>query len=208
MNRTITKALVFDLGKVLIDFSMEKACRQIAAIAKRDPIEVHSFLFDQGHELRFEAGLISFAELHQLFELQFKVTIPASDLMTAASDIFTPITDNLLLVERLNQKYRGQVPLVLLSNTNDLHWRHIEQQWNPSRWFDHLILSFEVKALKPHESIYRHVNTLTGLALNDCFFVDDVPANVSGARHAGLDAELYTDPENLRVSLIKRGFSV
>jgi FMN phosphatase YigB (HAD superfamily) len=208
MSHTITKALVFDLGKVLIDFSAEKACLQIAAIAKQDPLAVSDFLFDQGHELRFEGGLINFAELHQLFENRFKVTITASELMNAASDIFTPITENLLLVESLSQKYRRQIPMVLLSNTNVIHWRHIEQRWNPSRWFDHLILSFEVKALKPHEPIYRKVKTLTGLPLEHCFFVDDVPANVDGARRAGLDAELYTDTENLRVSLLKRGFSV
>jgi FMN phosphatase YigB (HAD superfamily) len=206
MSKSVTQALVFDLGKVLVDFSMEKACAQIAQVSQQDPSAIRSFLFDEGHELRFEAGSISFDELHHLFEQRFHVTVAATDLMKAASDIFTPIKENLWLVQQLSERYRSQVPLVLLSNTNEIHWQHIEQQWNPSRWFDHLILSFEVKSLKPSEDIYRHVTALTGHSLDRCFFIDDVPANIDGARRAGLQAELYTHPEKLRSSLQQRGF--
>lgn len=202
----VTQALVFDLGKVLVDFSMEKACTQIAQVSQQDPGAIGSFLFDEGHELRFEAGTISFHELHRLFEQRFQVSVAAADLMKAASDIFTPIKENLWLVQQLSEMYRSQVPLVLLSNTNEIHWQHIEKKWNLSRWFDHLILSFEVKSLKPSEDIYHHVTALTGHPLDRCFFVDDVPANVDGARRAGLQAELYTHPEKLRASLEQRGF--
>jgi FMN phosphatase YigB (HAD superfamily) len=201
-----TRAVVFDLGKVLIDFSMEKACSQIGDVSGVNSAAVRSFLFDEGHELRFESGAISFDELHHLFEERFKTSVSPQALMTAASDIFEPIRQNLSLVEKLHHGYRDQAPLVLLSNTNEIHWRHIERHWNPSRFFDHVILSFEVKALKPQEAMYHRVGTTTGLSLASCFFVDDVSANIDGARRAGLDAELYTDPGRLQSDLVKRGF--
>jgi putative hydrolase of the HAD superfamily len=201
-------ALVFDLGKVLVDFSVEKACMQIARTAGVAPDLIKSFLFDDGLELRFEAGEMNFAELHQIFERQFSVKIPPADLMQAASNIFSPIDQNLKLLARLREKYGQQTRFVLLSNTNEIHWAHIEKQWNLSQWFHHLILSFEVKATKPHERIYLEVERLTGLPLSSCFFVDDVAANVDGARRTGLDAELYTDTETLCLDLLKRGYGV
>ena len=204
------RVIIFDLGKVIVDFSVEKACSQIAKAASEGVSAgvVHSFLFEDGLEYRFEAGEFNFAHLHQLFERRFACSINASDLKLAAADIFTPITPTIEILKCLREKYSNEIPMVLLSNTNEVHWEFIEKNWSISKFFDHTVLSFEVKSLKPDEKIYRAVLEKTGADARHCFFVDDIQANIDGAIHLGFDAALFNGPDSLRRALIARGLSV
>lgn len=208
MNDSAPRALIFDLGKVLIDFSVERACSQIAEVAGVTPILIKSFLFDDGLEFQFEQGLIDFNSLHQSFESHFKTKVAPDALRIAASDIFSPLTSNIALLASLHEKYSEQVSFVLLSNTNEIHWERIESQWNISKWFHHVVLSFEMKVMKPDPRIYKEAIRLAGCAAEHCFFVDDVPANIKGARLVGLDAELFEGEEKLRSDLLFRGFKI
>lgn len=61
--------------------------------------------------------------------------------------------------------------------------------------FDHLTLSYELKAIKPDAAIYQHALEGLGVAPGETLFLDDKAPNVKGARKAGLKAELFTTPE-------------
>lgn len=204
MTKPVTKALVFDLGKVIVDFSVEKACLQVADVAGVKPEDVKNWLFDDGLEYRFEAGEFSFTELHKKFEKHFKKTIHSDQLRLAAANIFSPIQSTIDILEQLRQTYAKTIPFVLLSNTNEIHWHHIEQTWSISRFFDHLVLSFEVKSLKPELKIYEHVRKIIDCEPSGIFFVDDVKENIDGARAAGLDAVIYEGELKLRQDLRER----
>ena len=208
MNKNLTEAIVFDLGKVLVDFSVERACTQVAKAVGVSAPQVHSFLFDDGLEFRFEAGELSFLELHRLFEGRFNVSVASSVLKTAAADIFCPLEDSINLLKDLRKQYGRKKTFALLSNTNEIHWDHIEKNWNISSCFDHTILSFEVKAMKPDEKIYHHALQKIGVSPERCFFVDDLQANIDGAKRVGIDASLYESTEKLRADLSHRGIFV
>lgn len=208
MIKTKTEALIFDLGKVIVDFSVEMACNQVAKAAGISSQQVHSFLFEDGLELRFEAGEISFSDLHQLFEQSFNLSIPSAVLKLAAADIFCPLEQSLELLRILRSKYVEKITFALLSNTNEIHWEHIERRWEISSFFDHTILSFEAKSMKPDEKIYCHALEKIGVAPENCFFVDDLQSNIDGAKRLGIDASLYEGTEKLRSDLTLRGFLV
>jgi len=204
------RVIIFDLGKVIVDFSVEKACSQIAKAAGEGVSAgiVHSFLFEDGLEYRFEAGEFNFEHLHQLFERRFACSINPSDLKLAAADIFTPITPTIEILKCLREKHSNEIPMVLLSNTNEVHWEFIEMNWSISKFFDHTVLSYEVKSLKPEEKIYRTVLAKTGADAHHCFFVDDIQANVDGAKNLGFDAALFKGPETLLRDFRARGLSL
>lgn len=209
MNARTPRVLVFDLGKVIVEFSVEKACLQIAKAAGGVEADlVKSFLFDDGLEYRFEAGEFKFVQLHQLFEQRFDVSISPMELRDAAADIFTPISPTIDILKNLRTNYEGKIPMVLLSNTNEVHWTYIEKNWSISRFFDHTVLSYEEKCLKPDEKIYRSVLKKTGVDACDCFFVDDLKTNIDAAKKLGFDAAIFTNSENLRHDLIARGLRV
>jgi HAD superfamily hydrolase (TIGR01509 family) len=199
---------VFDLGKVLIDFDVARACDQIAEISALPFTSIKKFLFDDGLEMNFEAGAFNFSSLHQQFEEHFKITVSRSDLAYAAANIFTPMPATIDFLQALRHKYRAHLPFVLLSNTNEIHWEFIERHWKISQWFDYLILSFEIKAMKPDPVIFREVRRVTGVPAQQCFFVDDLTANVDAARREGFDAEAFVGIDQLRQHLFSRGISV
>ena len=203
-----TGALVFDLGKVLIDFSVERACDQIALVGGVTSVAVKKFLFDDGLEIQFECGLIDFKTLHHRFQEHFQVHVSITDLAFAAADIFTPMEASLSLVTSLRKKYQNTTPFILLSNTNEIHWNHINSTWHVSELFDHVILSYELKSMKPDAKIFMEAIRRTGLTAEQCFFVDDVPENIAGASLVGLDCQLFQGAETLAAQLADRGFFI
>ena len=51
--------LYFDLGKVLVDFSVERMCRQIAAVADLEPAPVYEAIFSGGLQEQYESGRVT-----------------------------------------------------------------------------------------------------------------------------------------------------
>lgn len=71
--------------------------------------------------------------------------------------------------------------------------------------FEDVVVSGQVRLLKPGAAIYRLLLERNGLAAADCLFIDDSPANVAGARAVGMEALLFTTPEALETELAARG---
>ena len=75
--------------------------------------------------------------------------------------------------------------------------------------FDGLFVSADWKLLKPEPAIYEAFLRHFGLRAEECFFVDDAPANVDGARRAGMTAVMFcADVRRLRRELRECGVEV
>ena len=57
----------FDLGKVLLDFSHEKMCSQMASKVGLDPKQAYEFVFEHGLSQRYECGEIDSAQFCEAF---------------------------------------------------------------------------------------------------------------------------------------------
>ena len=196
--------LYFDLGNVLLYFDHMQACRQIAALAEIDPQQVWDLVFDSGMELRFEAGEVSTDEFYDHFCRQTKTRPEFAALTHAASSIFR-VNGGMKAV--LGQLLAARHRLGLLSNTNEIHWRHVADgrySLLPEA-FEVLVLSYEVKAVKPDPKIFRIAAEMAGVAPEDIFYTDDVPGHVAAARTAGFDAVQYTTTPALVNELRARG---
>jgi glucose-1-phosphatase len=125
-------------------------------------------------------------------------------LFAAGCDIFEVIDESVAIVERL---HAAGVRLGILSNTNPIDWGFVMSGRFPflNRCFEQFALSYEVRAMKPERAIYEAAVAMAGCAAGDVFFTDDKPENVEGALAAGLDAVLFTSPEQLRDELTLRG---
>lgn len=65
--------------------------------------------------------------------------------------------------------------------------------------------SFEVKVTKPDGRIYRELFDRFGLTPAECLFFDDMPANVEGAKRAGMESVVFQNAAQARAELVKRG---
>jgi len=102
------------------------------------------------------------------------------------------------------------VPIGILSNTCDVHWRHIlSLGWGVlPGGFREIVLSHEVPAAKPDPAIFAHAEARAGVSASRIFFCDDLPEHIAAARAAGWDAELFTTAAVLLEQLHGRGLTL
>ena len=151
---------------------------------------------------KFESGEIEAEEFFRQISALCGIDISFAEFDEIWNSIFLPET--LIpeaLVEALAQRYR----LILLSNTNSLHFAMLRANYPILRHFHSLVLSYEVGAMKPAAKIYRKAVEEAGCRPEECFFTDDIAAYVKGAREHGIDAVQFVSLVQLEVELRRRG---
>ena len=95
--------------------------------------------------------------------------------------------------------------LACFSNTSPVHWQQMVVASGLLEHLDHAYASFEIGMMKPRAEAFAHVAGDMGLAPSEILFFDDSPANVDGARSAGLMADRAESVADLRRVLGERG---
>jgi 2-haloacid dehalogenase len=196
-------AVVFDVGNVLYGWDPDSfLVRQIADDEARMRFiedvglwQWHETL-DGGRDFREAAD-----ELSEKF--------PAyADLISAWGDRFgetisDPIPGVHSVVEELDA--RG-VPLFAITNFSADFWPpFFEKERAFFARFRDIVVSGEVKLLKPDPAIYFLALHRFGLKPAEALFIDDREINVEGARAVGMQAHLFVDADDLRARLVREG---
>ncbi len=102
---------------------------------------------------------------------------------------------------------RQHVTVALLSNATDQLREHLAHHALLDA-FDVVFSSAEIGVAKPDPAVFEHAAKVLGVAPAECFFTDDRPENVDGARRAGLHAEPFTGRADLVAHLAALGLDV
>jgi len=190
---TSIQAVIFDLGRVLVDYDWTRALRDSGRDFGMPPDEVKRRLFPGNAFDRFEAGELTPEQFHAEFESLLACKIPFERFCGLWNSIFTDeVRPVLELAERL--KARG-LPVAVLSNTNTLHADFLRGRLAWLRAWDHVYMSHEIRVRKPDAGAYRHVLERLGVAPAQAVFVDDMPKNIQAAEALGLRCVLATSPQ-------------
>lgn len=194
----------FDLGKVLLDFDHEIACRQLAEVLGTTAETIRTDVFHSGEQWKYERGEITTLDLHRWLCDRYDVEAKLEDVCHAASHIFHPIPGTIEIAAGLHAAGKR---MGILSNTCDAHWEYCLGRPFPflDEYFPVHALSFRIGTMKPDRDIYVKAAELCDVAPEKIFFVDDREENVAGAVRAGYDAVLFTGPADLRAALNDRG---
>lgn len=199
------KTILFDLGNVLMKFSHERMCQQIAAAFQVESEQVNELIFGSDLHLRFENGTISEEQFHEHLESKLGSRCSLEDLKRATGDIFVPDAEMQNVVDQLSkQGFR----LVLLSNTCVTHFDWIQSQFDLFKQFDDFVLSYEVGASKPDAAIFEAALQKIQCAPEECFYTDDISAYVEVGRQHGFNAEVFTNAEQYKLDLRKYGVAL
>jgi len=199
----LPKFLYFDLGKVLVDFSIQRMLEQMAAVSGVTPEAVRQVLYGNGLMRLHETGRISTRELYDAFCTATGCRADFQQLIAAATDIFELNLPVLPLVAQLRQ---AGYPLGILSNTCETHWEYCYHRFGVVReGFVVHTLSHRIGALKPDAAIFLAAAELAGCSPDEIFFVDDIAGHVAGARAVGFDAVQFTTAAALAEELRRRG---
>jgi len=194
--------VVFDLGKVLVDFDYLIAARKIAARSSMTLGELNDFISGSGLTVKYELGLITRREFFDQTRQAIGFTGTFEEFGEFFADIFTEIPPMLELHARLRR--RG-VPTYIFSNTNDLAVEHIRRNFPFFQDFDGYIYSYEVGAMKPDAKIYAALEKLAGRSAAEIVYLDDRPENVNGGAARGWQAILHETPEKSNAAIENLG---
>jgi putative hydrolase of the HAD superfamily len=204
MPRTVPRFLYFDVGNVLLKFERERVASQMAAVAGITPQQAWDIVYETELLHEHERGAISTQQFYEQFCEESGTRPDFAALCRAASDIFDLNTPVIPIVAQLKA---ARNRLGILSNTNETHWGFIGNGRYRvlQTYFEHYVLSHEVKAVKPQARIYHRAVEVVGLDPAELFFVDDREENVAAAQQVGIDAVQFMTAAQLADDLRRRG---
>ncbi len=175
------KFVYFDLGNVLVTFDHQIAAQNVARLSGHSFETVMSQLFVTDLQKRYETGLVNsqqyVAEINQVLDCR----LAEADVLEAISDMFQP---NWPIIDALRLVQDSCVPMGILSNTCEAHWLWLMKctDWKMLHgWFDKIILSYEVRSMKPDTGIYEACEQACGKTGSNIFFTDDRADNIQAA---------------------------
>lgn len=190
--------VVFDLGKVLLDFDYSIAAPCIATKASASAGEVKDFL-DQSPLLhRYETGQMTRQEFYETICQGTGYRGSLAEFSQFFADIFTVMPEMIALHAEVRRK---GIPTYIFSNTNDLAVEHIRRAFPFFADFDGYIFSHEVGAMKPAIKIYEALEELAGRHGLEILYLDDRKENVEAGAARGWQVILHTDPAKSRAAV-------
>jgi len=188
------KVIVFDLGNVLIYFDYSRINKALNKIDNGLGDRFIKIYYEnyQVHK-QYEKWELNNDEFLKIMLEWCENKIDAETFKHIYADLFTENFKTIALLSKLKENYQ----LVLLSNTNFIHQKYGWEKYSFLKYFDKLILSHEVGAIKPEEKIYKAVENFTN-QLPEChLFIDDIAEYVYGARSCGWKGIQFVTNEKL-----------
>ena len=195
------KTVIFDLGKVLIPFDFARGYRAMEKFCDYPAAEIPKRIAATDLVHRFETGLVEPRDFVEQLSRMLGLRGTYEQFCEIWSSIFLPDT---LVPESLLASLAERYRLLVLSNTNAIHFDMVRQNYPLLRHFHDLVLSYEVKAMKPSPAIYREAIARAQCRPEECFYTDDIPAYVEGARREGIDAVQFLSCAQLERDLAAR----
>lgn len=201
MNR---KAIIFDMGGVLVDLDVEGCKTAFKMILGYDNIDnIIDACHQKGIWGELEEGAMSADDFRRIVLAGSRPGSRVEDVDKAMSYILIGIEPyKVQLLRHLSESY----DLYMLSNNNSICLPFAADIFEKAGIplddiFLKLFLSFEMKALKPSEEFYKRVVAQLGGVVDDMLFIDDSMRNVEGAIAAGLPSVYYEPGSDLAALL-------
>lgn len=193
------KLIIFDLGKVILDFSYRNVGDCLATFSTHpeygDPDHIMDYMFNDSYRIvsLYEEGQITSEDFFIHIRETFRLRISFHEFKRIWSEIFTEKEGIRDLIERVKKDFT----LFLLSNTNELHFNYIKQKFPVVHRFDHWILSYETGVKKPRPEIYKIALDRAGVLPEEAIFIDDIQGHVTGAQDIGIHAVQFKSVEQI-----------
>jgi 2-haloacid dehalogenase len=192
------KTVVFDLGNVLVRWNPRLLYEQLIPDAHEleqffETVITHDWIREQDAGRPFEDGIAVLAQEFPHYHAEIRAFWERWEEMVPGAIEGT--------VEILSELKKRETPLYALTNWSHETFPIARPRFPFFEWFDGIVVSGEIRLIKPDARIYRHLLERFGLAAEDCVFIDDSAANVAGAEAVGITGLHFQSPEKLRREL-------
>lgn len=188
--------IIFDMGNVIMHYDPPFFCKRVAANAEEATILLQQ-IFHAPEWPQLDEGLIEPDE----FDRRLMDRVPEA-LREKAHDLLYnwhvnlpvyPLMDD-LMAELKDRGYK----LYLLSNAGK-QFHTYSKQIAAFRHLDGMVISADVKMVKPHAGIYEYLLRTFDLCADECLFIDDHKPNIEGAEAVGIHGYCYADGNIIRL---------
>jgi putative hydrolase of the HAD superfamily len=207
MDNHQMRAVIFDLGNVLVDFDHTIAAKRIAPFSNRSREEIFNLFFDSGITGLFEEGKILPQDFFGKVKDMLNLSIEFQEFLPIWNEIFFLSEKNLALYE-LAKGLKAHYRLALLSNINVLHFDYIKKNFPVFDAFHHIIASCELKMKKPDPLIYQRALEILDAEPESVFYTDDRPELVETANRLGIRGFVFKDIAQLKQDFLAVGIQI
>jgi putative hydrolase of the HAD superfamily len=199
------EAIIFDLGRVLVDLDYPAVVQAFTSCCSISPAEFERVIGDANLAQRYECGQMTTRQFYEHLTSVGNLNMPHDAFLDAWASMLVP---GLMISEHLLRSLKRRFPLILLSNTNEAHIRHLAATTDILSYFDHKVLSYEIGAMKPDRRIYERTIEVSGKHPEQLFFTDDRPENIQGALDVGIRAHRFVSEQGLIDALLDAGIEI
>lgn len=207
MDNHNIKAVIFDLGGVLIDFNYTIAVERIFKFSDKTPQEIFNLFFDSEITGLFEEGRILPLEFFSKVKEMLNLKLDYAQFLPIWNEIFF-MTEKNRTVYSLAKILKNSYKAVLLSNTNTLHFDYIKRNFSVFDAFHHIITSFELGFRKPHPSIYEKTLNILEISPGNVFYTDDRAELIETACRLGIRGFTFKSITQLKKDLLVNGIFI
>jgi glucose-1-phosphatase len=184
------KTILLDIGNVLVHLRSHDAIDRQSFMTGLSVPKLHQILFEQGLLNRLEVGQLSKEQFLDHIRLHSQKEFLNEDMIAGINDMFSENTLMTALLPKFKQK---GIRLVIVSNTNDIHYPFLRNKYEFFSYFDQNILSHKIGFSKPHREFYQKALEAAECEAHECLFVDDLDKNIAAAREAGFHGVIYSN---------------
>jgi putative hydrolase of the HAD superfamily len=196
------RAIIFDIGRVLIRVDVSRAMAGLATGLSLTPQDVWSAIEKDPRWFDWQEGRISPRDWH----LHLTKRLGASLTFEQFTEVWNRALDpNPIHPESFLEKLSKNYRLALLSNTDPIHMSNEVARFPFFRFFPTRIYSFRVGASKPDPLIYRQALQGCKVRAEEAVYIDDVAAYAEAAQRLGMTGIVFRSPEQLQSDLRNLG---
>ncbi len=198
------KNIVFDMGGVILEFNLKKTVENEFASEYHDIIYKHVF-GENSVWKTLDEGIYTYDQVIPgiLEKIPPEIHEKVSAMVTDFYDYMPPFPETYELIKELKEKGYN---IYLLSNATPRFFdRFLEVP--AFKYFDGFFISSLYKMLKPNREIYEAFCNKFKVKPEECFFIDDLEANIKGAKDYGMNGFVFKAPDTteLRKALEEAG---
>ncbi|MBK8783500.1 MAG: HAD family phosphatase [Anaerolineales bacterium] len=193
------RAVFFDFGGVIQRTEFQAPRQHLGERFRMDYEDIDKLVFGSESARRASVGEIT--EDAHWANVLIRLKRPAAELKTIEGEFFGGDVIDRDLVE-LIRSLRGKFHVGLISNAWSGMRAFLEREML-IELFDTVVISAEVRVMKPEAKIYSIALEQAGVKAEEAVFVDDVQANIDACQNIGMKGVLFRDPQKAKDELRK-----
>jgi glucose-1-phosphatase len=198
-NTYSIKAVIFDMGNVVLNVDHMVACKKLSEFSNLSKEKIYKKIIGTRLEDSFERGIISPHTFYKSVIERIDADISFNSFSSIYNDVFT--TNN-----GMNEtiiKLKDKVKILLLSNTNKLHFSWVNERFDILKNFNKRVLSYETGSRKPEKEIFLHALDILKYQPDEIIYIDDVPGFVEASKKLGMNTILFKSFSMFKFDLLR-----